>query len=346
MNFYRIKHGRFITGLLVLLSFIRAYAGIYIHDSIFITDEKQRDAIISATEKLDKTPTDIQALETLVHALGPHVSQSPYYTFEDPVKKKAYVVMGEMYSTEFLLHLLNEGSNATIYWSLQKIKHQEINSYEGWKSGRRQISTAPRMISRNALVTPEVKRALIPHLNKLKNSPEKGITGIANRMIKEYGLLMDREGFLNQLNDPDEEKVAKSLSNMMAYVRVDPLITERVWELLADAETDYLRFTCLRYPWLFEIEQFDEPKEQTLLYQLEYYRGGVATNVNTALEILARSENPLAEEILQSLTRSHNVKAKIRAERYLRVYDEKNRPSEEAAELKEAKGASLRNETP
>ena len=332
-----------VAGLLTLLLSLHVHAGMHIIDSVSITDEGRRKAIVAATTTLATTPTDMPALETLLQCLGPQVVNSvgvnTYYSFTDPVKEKAHAVLSVWYSTDFLTKVLEKGSDLAIYWSLRKIQLQEINSYGGWKDGRREFSKSPDLIARKALVTPDVKRALIPTLKHLMQSPDKQTADFAARMVKDFGLLIDRQSFLESLADPDEQKVAKALSEMMGTTRIDPLLTEEIWSLLNAAETDYLKYTCLRYPWLLEIKTFDAAKRRTLVHLLEDFSNGIGTNLNTALILLARSDNPSAERILQSLASCDSKAASARMNKYVQIYKDKHGGAEQPAAQLQSEGA-------
>lgn len=331
------------AGLLALLFSLIAHAGMQIIDSTSIKDEERREAIVAATTTLATTPTDMPALETLLQCLGPEVVNAvgvnTYYSFTDPVKKKADAVLSVWYSTDFLAKVLEDGSDLATYWSLRKIRHQEINSYEGWKDGRRELSTSPDLIARKALVTPDVKRALIPTLKHLMQSPDKQTADFAAEMVKDFGLLIDRQTFLESLADPDEQKVANTLSEMMETTRIDPLLTEEIWSLLNGARTYYLKSTCLRYPWLFEIKTFDAAKQRTLVRLLEDFSNGIGTNLNTALILLARSDNPLAERILQSLASCDSKAASARMNKYVQLYEAQHGGAKQPAAQLQFEGA-------
>lgn len=314
-----------LTAGMLLLHAAIAWANVVIIDGSLIENEKQRTDLLAATQALESTGTNMVALEAIVSFFGAEVvgtvGFNRYYSYTDPVKQGAYKVLWDMYSTRFLFRAAEEGSDLAVYWALRRIQSQARNTYEYVKNGAATLSNEPRIVARKGHVTPEVKRALIPVLSKLIKSTNNLVNVCANDLAKDFRLLMDKEDFLKSLADPDEENVAKAISRMLETAGIDPLITPQIWDVLGRAKSDYLKYTCLRYPWLFDLEAFDRTKRDVLVRLLEDFRDGIGTNLNSALEMLARSRNPLAEEILYSLARSDSPKASARMQRYIRVYE-------------------------
>jgi hypothetical protein len=234
----------------------------------------------------------------------------------------------DLYSADYLIHLMEDGSDLDACWAVYKIENQERNSYDGWEKGIRKLSGNPELVSRNGLITPDVKRALIPGLSKRLRSNNPDVRQCAEKIVKEFGILMNKEAFLKSLDDPDEEKVANALSAMLKTTRVDPQISADIWRILGKANTDYLKYTCLRYPWLFEIKSFDLIKERVLIALLEDFSGGIVTSMNTALIRLAQSNNPLAKDVLNALCNSHSEKARARANEHLQICRESHKMTE------------------
>jgi hypothetical protein len=231
----------------------------------------------------------------------------------------------DLYSADYLVRRMEDGSDLDACWAVSKIEHQESNSYDGWKKGERKLSGNPELVARNGLITPDVKRALIPALSKRLQSNNPLVRQCAEKIVKKLGLLMDKEAFLKTLDDADEEKAAKALSAMLEKMRVDPQISEDIWSILGKAHTDYLKYTCLRYPWLFEVKSFDLIKERVLIALIEDFSGGVFTNLNTALIRLAQSDNPLAKDVFPALCNSHSEKARAMANVHLQVCRESHK---------------------
>jgi hypothetical protein len=302
------------------------FSGILIRDTSHIADAAQREQLLKAVHALQEAPADLSALETLVRFVQAGVIGSGgsgiAYSYTDPAKAAGYAALSAWYPADFLVRVVAGGSDGAADWALRKIKHQEANSYSGWENGHRKLAGTPQLLARRGLITPAVKRALVPALTKRLHSENKPLRACAENLVRDFGLLLDPKAFVKSLKGMEEEEAAKALSDMMRTTRVDPLITEDIWQILGKARTDFLAFTCIRYPWLFDIERFDAAKQRVLVRLLEDFHDGIGTNLNTALILLARSRNPLAKDILSYLAANSNETAKARAEGYVRVYEE------------------------
>jgi hypothetical protein len=264
----------------------------------------------AAIQAMVRSGGDLRALETLIASfppemfaqIGTNINEWP----RDPVRAAAWKTLKTFYSTKFLEEVLSKGSDDAAYWALRIIPWQQMNQ--------------PTI----GIVTADFLRQLIPALERLRKSKTQRTSMETGRFIAHEGLLADRQDFLESLKEKDEVILNKSLMNMIASVRVDPQITKEIWGILAQAKSENLQLTCLRYRWLFDLPAWDAQKAQLLAHFLETYRGGVGTNINTALTSLAMSKNPLAAEVLGSLAKTDSDMVKKRTAKYQDIYQAKH----------------------
>jgi len=134
--------------------------------------------------------------------------------------------------------------------------------------------------------------------------------------------LVKRADIIQALSGKDETIVARTLSQMTGSIRLDPHITADVWATLAAGKTDYLMFTCFRYPWLSEVDEFTPAQRGLLVRLLKGLRNGIGTNPNPALIVLARSENPIAPAAIRPLSKARDPVVKQRMRKYVEAYAE------------------------
>ncbi len=135
--------------------------------------------------------------------------------------------------------------------------------------------------------------------------------------------MLDREGFLKLLEEKDEAVLTESIRAMLDTVRIDPLLTQEMWAVLARAKTSTLTMNCLRYPWLFELPALDADKMAMLKVYLQDANGGVGTNARAAVVTLAVSQNPLAGEILHELVKTDHAEVKEQMIKYLEIHQKR-----------------------
>ncbi len=145
------------------------------------------------------------------------------------------------------------------------------------------LRSTRRLVARGGVVTDDVRRRLIPALEKLRMAKSARTSEEAVEFIARAGLLTDRQSFIDSLRETDEAVLNATLMHMIATVRVDPLLTPEIWAVLARARTENLALTCLRYRWLFALPAWEADKTRLLAGFLERPGGGAVTNVDSAL---------------------------------------------------------------
>ncbi len=258
-----------------------------------------RRVMEEATRTLTTTGRGLAALEQLISSFPPEVldnmGTSSFYNYTDPTRAAALQALHAWYSIDFIEEAMQSGSDDAAYWALRKLAHQASN---GPHPGEDTESTR-RLVAVKGVVTYDVRTRLIPVLEKLRTAKSERTRTEALKFAQ--GLLLDRAAFLQSLQEKDEKVLNATLMQMLDRVHIDPHLTQEIWAVLTRAQTDSLRGTCLRYPWLFDLPEWTAAKSALLTQYLKQPGSAANNNAISALSALARSDNPLAEKIFAGL---------------------------------------------
>jgi len=299
-------------------------------DAITIGDDVDRTKLRGAAESLIETGDDLPALEIILSHTKPKVieaiSGSATYTFEDPDKKRAYEALhGHWYSIDFLERALRDGGSMAAFWALRMIFWQEGEMNVPWKAEDLNEPRALELTARHGIVTPAFLNRLIPTLEKLRNSPDEGLRNRVRDFIEQHGLLVDRQNFLDLLKHADARTAEQALRAQIDRLRINPGITPEIWALLLRTSDHQLIVTSLRYRWLFDLKTLPEENLRFLENKLATDQDGIWSNVNSAIAMLAISDNPLAPQILRALSESKYPLVRKYAAGYLSLYSKTHR---------------------
>ena len=258
-----------------------------------------RRVMEESTRTLTTTGKGLAALEQLISSFPPEVldnmGTSSFYSYTDPTRAAALQALHAWYSIDFIEVAMQSGSDDAAYWALRKLAHQSSN---GPHPGEDTESTR-RLVAVKGVVTYDVRTRLIPVLEKLRTAKSERTRIEALKFAQ--GLLLDRAAFLQSLQEKDEKVLNATLMQMLDRVHIDPHLTQEIWTVLTRAQTDSLRGTCLRYPWLFDLPEWTAAKSALLTQYLKQPGSAANTNAISALSALASSDNPLAEKIFAGL---------------------------------------------
>jgi hypothetical protein len=297
-------------------------------DAITIGGDVDRAKLRGAAQTLIETGDDLPSLEIILSHTKPKVVEAipgnASYTFEDPDKSRAYEALhGHWYSIDFLERALRDGGSMAGNWALRMIFWQEGNVPR-----RGEDSHEPRaleMTARHGTVTPAFLNRLIPTLERLRNSPDEGLRNRVDDFIERHGLLVDRQKLLDVLKRADARTAEQALRAQIGRLRINPGIAPEIWELLLQSSDHQLIVTSLRYRWLFNLETLPEENLRFLEKKLATDQDGIWTNANSAIARLAISDNPLAPQILRSLSESEYPLVRKYAAGYLSLYAKTHR---------------------
>lgn len=258
-----------------------------------------RRVLEEATRTLTATGKGVAALEQVISSFPPEVldslGTSSSHGYTDPTLEAALQALQAWYSIDFLEETMQSGSDDAAFWALRKLAHQAINGpHPGEDTDRTR-----RLVAVHGVVTHDVKTRLIPVLEKLRTAKSERTRTEALKFAQ--GLLLDRAAFLRSLQEKEEEALNATLRQMLDRVSIDPHLTQEIWAVLTRAQTDSLRGTCLRYPWLFHLPEWTAAKSALLAQYLRQPGTAANSNAISALSALARSDNPLAGQILAGL---------------------------------------------
>lgn len=273
-------------------------SGIHVVSGNALEGEPRR-LMEEATRTLTTTGQGLAALERLIASFPPEVLEcmgtSSSYHDTDPTRESALQALHAWYSIDFIEVAMQSGSDEAAYWALRKLEHQ---SHNGPQPGEDTASTR-RLVAVKGVVTPEVRTRLIPVLEKLRTAKSERTRTEAVKFAQ--GLLLDRAAFLQSLQEKDETKLNATLRQMLDRVQFDPKLALEIWAVLARAQTDSLRGTCLRYPWLFNLPEWTAAQSALLAQYLQQPGTAASINATSALSALASADNPLAEKIFAGL---------------------------------------------
>lgn len=258
-----------------------------------------RRVMEEATRTLTTTGQGLAALEQLISRFPPEVldnmGTSSFYSYTDPTRAAALQALHAWYSIDFIEEAMQSGSDDAAYWALRKLVHQAINS----PNKDEDTESTRRLVAVKGVVTYDVRTRLIPVLEKLRTAKSERTRTEAIKFAQ--GLLLDRAAFLQSLQERDEKALNATLMQMLDRVHIDPHLTQEIWAVLTRAQTDSLRGTCLRYPWLLDLPEWTAAKSTLLTQYLKQPGTAAYNNAISALWALARSDNPLAGKIFASL---------------------------------------------
>jgi hypothetical protein len=316
-----VKYLHFIAA--IALTAAVAHGSVSIFDGASAPAAEERVALEAATQAMKASGKYLPALEKLIASFPSEmldsIGLSVSYQFRDPTLQGAWTALLDWYSIDFLEQAMTGGSDDAAYWAIRKLSEQAMNG-PGIDGTKNESASTRRLMKRGGVVDNEVKKRLIPALEKLRAVKSDRTRREAHEFIASSGLLTDRQEVIKSLQETDEVLLNSRLVHLLDTVRIDPQLGDEVWRILAKAKTENLALTCFRYPWLFNLPVWDTEKTRVLEGYLETVHGGVATNVNTALTVFAMSSNPLAGEILASLDTTNNDSVKGRVAEYRRIY--------------------------
>ena len=278
-----------------------------------------------STRTLVVSGKGLEALERLIAHFPPEfldsICGSSVYSYTDPTREAAVKALYAWYSVDFLEEAMKNGSDDAAYWALRKLHHQAIN---GPHKGEENDSTR-RLVACGGVVTLDVRTRLIPILEKLRTAKSDRTRNESINFAK--GLLLDRDVFLKSLQEKDEKLLNASLMQMLDRVRFDPHLTQEIWSILTRAQTDSLKGTCLRYPWLFELPEWSPARTAMFAQYLKPSNNASNTNAKFSLGNLARSDNPLAGQVFAALAAIDDKEVKEELAELQSLYRKRHKPT-------------------